>query len=95
MQKNTAVGETRIPQSASEGVVLTVLSQLKNGKIEEALAGFAEEFQFKDHGIALEFKDKERLAESGISQRPRGFAAMSLISKSARVLANHTYRTIP
>jgi steroid delta-isomerase-like uncharacterized protein len=63
MQKNTAVGETLIPQSASEGVVLTVLSQLKNGKIEEALAGFAEEFQFKDHGIALEFKDKERLAE--------------------------------
>jgi len=63
MQKNTAVGETLIPKSASEGVVLTVLSQLKNGKIEEALAGFAEEFQFKDHGIGLEFKDKDRLAE--------------------------------
>src|SRR6516165_5331260 len=63
MQKNTAVGETLIPKSASEGVVLTVLSQLKNGKIDEALAGFAEEFQFKDHGIGLEFKSKERLAE--------------------------------
>ena len=63
MQENTAVGETLIPKSASEGVVLTVLSQLKNGKIEEALAGFAEEFQFKDHGIGLEFKDKEQLAE--------------------------------
>src|SRR6516162_2627787 len=63
MQKNTAVGETLIPKSASEGVVLTVLSQLKNGKIEAALASFAEEFQFKDHGIGLEFKDKERLAE--------------------------------
>ena len=63
MQKNTAVGETLIPKSASEGVVLTVLSQLNNGKIEEALAGFAEEFQFIDHGIGLDFKNKERLAE--------------------------------
>jgi len=63
MQNNTAVGETLIPKSASEGVVLTVLSQLKNGKIEEALAGFAEKFQFKDHGIGLEFKEKGRLAE--------------------------------
>jgi len=63
MQKDTTVGKTLIPKSPSEGVVLTVLSQLNNGKIEEALAGFAEEFQFKDHGIGLEFKDKERLGE--------------------------------
>ena len=63
MQRGTALGETLIAKAASEGVVLTVLSQLKNGKIEEALVGFAEEFQFKDHGIGLEFKDKERLAE--------------------------------
>src|SRR6516164_9921857 len=63
MQKNTVVGEALIPKSSSEEVVLTVLSELKNGKIEEALAGFAEEFQFNDHGIGLEFKDKGRLAE--------------------------------
>ena len=63
MQKDTTVGETLIPKSPSEGVVLTVLSQLNNGKIEEALASFAEEFQFKEHGIGLEFKNKERLAE--------------------------------
>jgi len=63
MQKATGVGEAQIAKSASEGVVLTVLSQLKNGKIEEALAGFAEQFRFKDHGIGLEFKDKERLGE--------------------------------
>jgi steroid delta-isomerase-like uncharacterized protein len=36
---------------------------LNNGQIEEALAGFAEEFRFEDHGMGLEFKDKERLAE--------------------------------
>jgi len=63
MQKATVVGEAQIAKSASEGVVLTVLSQLRNGKIEEALAGFAEQFRLKDHGIGLEFKDKERLAE--------------------------------
>ena len=63
MQEGTAVRETLIATNASEGIVLTVLSHLKNGKIDEALAGFAEEFQFKDHGIGLEFKDKDRLAE--------------------------------
>ena|SRR5215470_6027456 len=63
MQNNTAAGQTLVPKSALEGVVLAVLSQLKNGKIEEALAGFAEKFQFKDHGIGLEFKEKGRLAE--------------------------------
>ena len=48
---------------AAEEVVLSVMTHLKNGNIEDALAGFAEEFQFKDHGIGLEFTEKERLAE--------------------------------
>jgi len=43
--------------------VLTVLTDLKNGKIDDAIAHFAEEFRFKDHGMGLEFRDKERLAE--------------------------------
>ena len=57
------MNEILIGKAASEGVVLTVLTHLKNGKIDEAIAGFAEEFRFNDHGIGLEFKDKERLAE--------------------------------
>ena len=57
------MNEILIGKAASEGVVLKVLTDLKNGKIDEAIAGFAEEFRFKDHGIGLEFKDKERLAE--------------------------------
>ena len=57
------MNEILIGKAASEGVVLTVLTDLKNGKIDEAIAGFAEEFRFKDQGIGLEFKDKERLAE--------------------------------
>ena len=64
MQKETVASEIPIVKAvAAEGVVLTVLSNLKNGKIEKALASFAEEFRFKDHGIGLEFTDKKRLAE--------------------------------
>ncbi len=49
---------SEIGVAASEEVVLSVVTHLKNGKIEDALAGFAEEFRFKDHGIGLEFKKK-------------------------------------
>jgi len=96
MQENTAVGETLIPKSTSEGVVLTVLSQLNNGKIEEALAGFAEEFQFKDHGIGLEFKDKDRLAEFFYKTRelyPDSFFQTNTIFVSGnRVITEWTLR---
>jgi hypothetical protein len=55
MQKETVIREIPIVKAvASEGVVLTVLSYLKNGDIEKALASFAEEFRFKGHGIGLE-----------------------------------------
>ena len=96
MQKNTAVGETLIPKSASEGVVLTVLSQFDNGKIEEALTGFAEQFQFKDHGIGLEFKDKERLAEFFYKTRelyPDSFLETNtLFVSGSRVITEWTLR---
>ena len=52
-----------IEMATSEEVVLTVLTHLKNGKSDDAIAGFSEEFRFEDHGIGLEFTDKERLAE--------------------------------
>jgi steroid delta-isomerase-like uncharacterized protein len=52
-----------VEMEALEAVVLTVLEHLRNGKIEDAIACFAEEFSFKDHGVDLEFKNKERLAE--------------------------------
>ena len=48
---------------ASEGVVLTALTHLKNGKIEAAVACFADEFTFNDHGIGLELKNRGLLAE--------------------------------
>jgi len=96
MQTATVVGETLIAKAASEGVLLTVLSQLNNGKIEEALAGFAEQFRFKDHGIGLEFKDKERLAEFFYKTRelyPDSFLQTDTICVSGnRVIAEWTLR---
>ena len=50
--------------TASEEVVLNALTNLKNGKTEDAIARFAGEFSFKDHGLGLEFNDKDGLAES-------------------------------
>jgi hypothetical protein len=49
--------------AALEGLVLTVLTHLNNGEVDDAVTRFAEEFSLKDHGIGLEFKDKERLRE--------------------------------
>jgi SnoaL-like domain len=57
------MSEMAIPTAAPEEIALTVLSDLKNGKIDEAIAGFAEEFTFEDHGLGLKFKNKERLSE--------------------------------
>jgi steroid delta-isomerase-like uncharacterized protein len=63
MKRRIEMSEIQTGIAASKGVVLTVLTHLKNGMIDDAIALFAEEFRFKDHGIGLEFKDKERLAE--------------------------------
>jgi steroid delta-isomerase-like uncharacterized protein len=63
MQRRTEMVEMLVGIEALEGVVLTVLEHLSSGKIEDAIACFAEEFSFKDHGVDLEFKNKERLAE--------------------------------
>ena len=57
------MSEISIRMASPEGVVSTVLTHLRNGQIDDAIARFAEEFRFKDHGIGLEFKDKERLTE--------------------------------
>jgi steroid delta-isomerase-like uncharacterized protein len=63
MNGRTEMSEIPIGVAALEDVVLTVLTHLNNGEIDDVIARFAEEFTFKDHGIGLEFKDRERLAE--------------------------------
>lgn len=57
------MSEIAIQTVTSEEVVLTVLRHLGNGKIDNAIAGFSEDFRFEDHGIGVEYTDKERLAE--------------------------------
>jgi SnoaL-like polyketide cyclase len=63
MKRRIEMSEIAIGNGDSESVVLAALTYLKNGKIGDAIACFAEEFTFKDHGMGLEFKDKERLSE--------------------------------
>ena len=57
------MSEHGIATAAPEKIVLAVVSHLNEGQIDDALALFADEFSFKDHGIRLEFDTKDRLAE--------------------------------
>jgi hypothetical protein len=63
MKGSTEISEIPIGVAALDGMVSTVLTHLNNGEVDDAVTRFAEEFRFKDHGIGLEFKDKERLRE--------------------------------
>jgi steroid delta-isomerase-like uncharacterized protein len=63
--------------TASEEVILATLTSLNDGRIREAIANFAEDFAFKDHGIGLDFNDKERLAE--FFQKTREFYPDSFV----------------
>ena len=57
------MSEVAIQASTPEKVVPAVIMQLNEGQIEDAIASFADEFRFNDHGIGLEFTDKGRLTE--------------------------------
>ena len=57
------MSEVGIATAAPEKIVLAVISHLNKGEIDDALALFADQFSFKDHGIGLEFNAKDRLAE--------------------------------
>ena len=57
------MSEISIPVTDRGELILSVLRDLRNCHIEDATAYFADEFRFKDHGIGLEFKAKQRLTE--------------------------------
>jgi len=57
------MSELDIATAASDKIVLAVISHLNKGEIDDALALFAHQFSFKDHGIGLEFNEQDRLAE--------------------------------
>jgi steroid delta-isomerase-like uncharacterized protein len=46
-----------------EGVVAEVLRHLNQKEIEDATAYLAADVRYQDHGIGLEFSDKDRLTE--------------------------------
>ena len=46
-----------------ESLVLSVLAELKNGQIREAVNDFGDQFKFTDYGIGVEVNGKERLTE--------------------------------
>jgi len=57
------MSELGIATTASDKIVLAVISHLNGDNIEDAVALFADQFSFKDHGIRLEFSTKDRLTE--------------------------------
>lgn len=61
MDSLKASGEAQ-PTGLSE-LILALIMRLNAGQIEAATASFAHKFRFKDHGIGLEFTDKDRLTE--------------------------------
>jgi hypothetical protein len=56
-------------------VALTVLMHLTEGKIKDAIACFAEKFQFNDREFGLEFTDRVRL-ERNFFRRPSSAGAL-------------------
>jgi len=57
------MSEVSIQTLSPQRVVSAVMRQLNQEQIEDAVAYFTTDFQYKDHGIGLEFRDKERLTE--------------------------------
>jgi len=57
------MSEVSIQTLSPQKVVSAVLRQLNQEQIEDAVACFTTNFRYKDHGIGLEFSDKERLTE--------------------------------
>ena len=57
------MSQVSIQTLSPQGVVSAVLGQINQEQIEDAVACFTTDFRYKDHGIGLEFKDKERLTE--------------------------------
>jgi hypothetical protein len=79
------MSDISISVTAQEELVLSVLRDLGNGQIEDATGRFADEFRFKDHGIGLEFKDKQRLAE--FFRKTREFYPESVLETNAIFLS--------
>jgi steroid delta-isomerase-like uncharacterized protein len=92
----TETTEISAGTATPDEMVLTAVTNLNDGRIPETIANFAEDFTFTDHGIGLDFKDKERLAEFFQKTRefyPDSFLQADTISVSDdRVIVEWTLR---
>jgi len=59
IKTNTALKEVNDPVN----ILQSVLTDLRKGKISDAVDTFDDQFTFIDHALKLEFSDKERLRE--------------------------------
>ena len=93
--KEVGDSEVSIQTLAPQRVVSAVLRQLNKEQIEAAIACFATEFRYNDHGIGLEFRDKGRLAEFFRNTRER-YADCVLQADQTFVSGEHviTQRTL-
>jgi hypothetical protein len=57
------MSEVSIQMLSPQRVVSAVRRQLNQEQIEDAVACFSTDSRYKDQGIGLEFRDKERLTE--------------------------------
>jgi steroid delta-isomerase-like uncharacterized protein len=57
------MSEASIQTLSPKRTVSAVLRQLNQEQIEDAVACFTTDFRYKDQGIGLEFRNKERLTE--------------------------------
>ena len=80
------MSEISIAVTDREELVLSVLRDLRNGHVEDAIGYFADEFRFKDHGIGLEFKAKQRLTE--FFQKTRELYPESVLETNTIVLSS-------
>jgi len=79
------MSEISIPVTDRGELILSVLRDLRNGHVEDATGYFADEFRFKDHGIGLEFKAKQRLTE--FFQKTRELYPESVLETNTIVLS--------
>jgi steroid delta-isomerase-like uncharacterized protein len=77
-------------------IVSSVLYDLRNGRLIDASAHFAEAFSYADHGIGLEFKEKARLTEFFFKAREfypdSSFTTNRVLTSGDHVIVEWTYR---
>lgn len=91
------MSEIAIGTAASGEILSSVLADLNNGEVDNAIARFSDDFTFRDRGIGLEFTNKKRLAEFFRKTReffPDSFFQIdSILVKAEHAISEWTLRS--